>query len=57
MDGEMCQGCEDVVGCGDMLQVVGTCRIGGGSMWGHVAGVWIHHRGSVLVHGRRHVPG
>ena len=31
--------------------------MGGGRMWGHVAGVWIHNRGSDLVHRRRHVAG
>ena len=41
MDGEMWQGWEHVVGCGDMWQVVGTCGMGGGRVWGHVAGVWI----------------
>ena len=46
-----------MVGCGGMWQGVGTCRMGGGGVWGHVAGVWIHHRGSGLVHGWRHVPG
>ena len=45
MDGEMWQGWEHVVGCGDMWQGVGTCGMGGGRVWGHVAGVWICHRG------------
>ena len=40
-----------------MWQCVGTCHMGGGRVWGNVAGVWIHHRGSGLVHGRRHVAG
>ena len=30
-----------MVGCGDMWQGVGTCDMGGGRVWGHVAGVWI----------------
>ena len=38
MDGEMWQGWEHVVGCGDMWQGVGTCGMGGGRVWGHVAG-------------------
>ena len=41
MDGEMWQGWEHVVGCGDMWQGVGTCGMGGGRVWGHVAGVLI----------------
>ena len=53
----MWQGWEHVVGCGDMSQGVRTCRMGGGRVWGHVAGVWICHRGSALVHGQRHVAG
>ena len=57
MDGDMCQGWEHVVGCGGMWHSVGTCRMGGGREWGHVAGVWICHRGSDLVHGWRHVAG
>ena len=48
MDGEMWQGWEHVVGCGDMWQGVGTCRMGSGRVWGHVVGVWIHHRGSCV---------
>ena len=31
--------------------------MGGGRVWGHVAGVWIRNRGSGLVHGRRNVVG
>ena len=31
--------------------------MGGGRVWGHVAGVWIRHRGSGLVHGQRDVAG
>ena len=31
--------------------------MGGGRVWGHVAGVWIRNRGSGLVHGRRDVAG
>ena len=64
MDGDMCQEWEHVVGCGGMWQGMGTCHMGGGRVWGHVAGVWGHvagvwicHRGSGLVHGRRHVAG
>ena len=34
-------------------QGVGAC----GRVWGHVAGVWVHERGSGLVNGRRHVAG
>ena len=34
-------GGKHVVGCGDMWQGVGTCGMGGGRVWGHVAGVWI----------------
>ena len=40
-----------------MWQDEETCQMGGSRVWGHVAGVWIHHRGSGLVHGRRHVAG
>ena len=46
-----------MVGCGGMWQGVGTCSIGGGRVWGHVTGVWVHGRGSGLVNGRRHVAG
>ena len=53
----MWQGWEHVVGCGDMWQGVGTCHMGGGRVKGHVVGVWIRHRESGLVHGRRHVAG
>ena len=53
----MWQGWEHVVGCEGMWQGVGTCRMGGSRVWGHVAGVWICHRGSGLVHGRRHAAG
>ena len=31
--------------------------MGGGRVWGHVAGVWICNRGSGLVHRRRDVAG
>ena len=41
MDGEMWQGWEHVVGCGNMWQGVETCGMGGGRVWGHVAGVLI----------------
>ena len=44
----MWQGWEHVVGCGGMWQGVGTCGMGGGRVWGHVTGVWIHNRGSGL---------
>ena len=50
MDGEIRQGWKHVVGCGDMWQGVGTCGMGGGRVWGHVAGVWI-----CQLHGARGV--
>ena len=37
-----------MVGCGGMWQGVGTCCMGSGRVWGHVAGVWICHRGSCV---------
>ena len=48
MDRDMGQGWEHVVGCGGMWQGVGTCCMGGGRVWGHVAGVLIRNRGSGL---------
>ena len=53
----MQQGWEHVVGCGGMWQGVGTCGMGSGRVWGHVAGVWICNRGAGLVHRWRDVAG
>ena len=44
IDGDMWQGWDGVVGCGDMWQGVGACGRGGGRVWGHVAGVGVFGR-------------